>query len=219
VGHSLIPSRRLDSGRTQLSSPCRPPPSRDPSARGNARATRAHSPEPGRSTRARLALLAVGLDPGLGWMHRDAPYRESAALDLLEPLRPAVDDYVMRLLETRTFSRREFAELPTGQVRLMPDLARSLAATLPTWERMASVQAETIAKLLAKSARGAVRIPGAATRGASGKGRGTMGRGATRGTRRPRLVANACRECGLILEDPVDPRVRGVPRRPRICMV
>ncbi|MGH9322196.1 MAG: CRISPR-associated endonuclease Cas1, partial [Vicinamibacteria bacterium] len=44
----------------------------------------------------RLALLAVGLDPGLGWAHRDAPYRDSAALDLLEPLRPLVDDYVMR---------------------------------------------------------------------------------------------------------------------------
>ena len=70
----------------------------------------------------------------------------------------------------------EFAELPTGQVRLMPDLARSLAVTLPTWERMASMQAEKVAKLLAKSARGAVSIPGAATRGASGKGGSTMAR-------------------------------------------
>lgn len=149
----------------------------------------------------RLALLAVGLDPGLGWVHRDAPYRDSAALDVLEPLRPAVDDYVMRLLETRTFSSREFAELPSGQVRLMPNLARSLAATLPTWERMASMHAEMIAKLLAKAARGAVRIPGAATRGARGKGRATMGRGTTRVAGRPRLVPNACRECGLILDD------------------
>jgi hypothetical protein len=147
----------------------------------------------------RLALLAVGLDPGLGWVHRDAPYRDSAALDLLEPLRPAVDDYVMRLLETRTFSRREFAELPTGQVRLMPDLARSLAATLPTWERMASVEAQMVAKLLAKSARGAVRIPGAATRGASGKGRSTLARRSAKAPSKPRLVPNACRQCGLIL--------------------
>lgn len=148
----------------------------------------------------RLALLAVGLDPGLGWVHRDAPYRDSAALDLLEPLRPPVDDYVMRLLETRTFSRREFAELPTGQVRLMPDLARLLAATLPTWERLASVQAEIVAKLLAKSSGGTVRIPGAATRGARGKGGGTMGRRSTR-TAKPRRIPNACRYCGLILED------------------
>jgi CRISPR/Cas system-associated endonuclease Cas1 len=131
----------------------------------------------------RLALLAVGLDPGLRWAHRDAPYRDSAALDLLEVLRPEVDDYLMRLLEARTFSCREFAELPSGQVRLMPDLARALSTTLPVWERMASVQAERIARLLAKSARGNVRIPGPATRGSKGKGRATMARGS--GSRLP----------------------------------
>jgi hypothetical protein len=108
----------------------------------------------------------------------------------------------MRLLETRTFSGREFAELPSGQVRLMPGLARSLAATLPTWERLASVQAQMVAKLLARSARGAVRIPGATTRGASGKGGSTMARRSRQAPGRPRTVPNACRECGLVLVDP-----------------
>lgn len=53
----------------------------------------------------RLALLAVGLDPGLGWAHRDASYRDSAALDILEAVRPAVDEYLLQLLDSRTFSR------------------------------------------------------------------------------------------------------------------
>ena len=149
----------------------------------------------------RLALLAVGLDPGLGWAHRDAPYRDSAALDLLEVLRPEVDDYLMRTLETRTFSRKDFAELPSGQVRLMPELARSLATTLPTWERIASRGAQRIAKLLARSAKSNVRIPGATSRGAKGKGRTTMGRGVNKATGGTRLVPNACRECGLVLDD------------------
>ena len=113
---------------------------------------------------------------------------------------PVSYDYVMRLLETRTFSGREFAVLPSGQVRLMPPLARSLAATLPTWERLASIQAQMVAKLLAKSARGAVRIPGVATRGASGKGRSTMARRSAKAASRPRPVPNACRQCGLILD-------------------
>jgi CRISPR-associated endonuclease Cas1 len=74
----------------------------------------------------RLALLAVGLDPGLGWAHRDAPYRDSAALDLLEPLRPEVNAFVHRLIATRTFSRREFVETRDGQVWLAAELARAL---------------------------------------------------------------------------------------------
>jgi len=109
----------------------------------------------------RLAALAVGLDPGLGWAHRDTPYRDSAALDLLEALRPAVDEHLLDLLETRTFSRKEFAELPNGQVRLMPNLAHVLAtSTLPTWERMASSRAEIVAKILATSATAASVFPG-----------------------------------------------------------
>lgn len=146
----------------------------------------------------RLALLAVGLDPGLGWAHRDVPYRDSAALDLLEALRPAVDAYVLELVTSRTFSRREFAELATGQVRLMPELARSLAtSTLATWERLASSHAEAIAKSLAKAAGGSVRIPGRASRGSHGKGRATLGRRAGGGG--PATIRSACRTCGVIL--------------------
>jgi hypothetical protein len=64
---------------------------------------------------------------------------------------------------------------------------------------MASAQAEMVAKLLAKSSRGAVRIPGAATRGAKGKGGSTMAR-RSKVASRPRPVPNACRQCGLILD-------------------
>lgn len=147
----------------------------------------------------RLALLAVGLDPGLGWAHRDAPYRDSAALDLLEALRPSVDTYVVELVGSRTFARREFTELPTGQVRLMPELARSLATSiLATWERLASSQAEAIAKRLARATGVSVRIPGRATRGAKGKGRATLGRRI--GGRRRTTPPSACRTCGVVLE-------------------
>jgi hypothetical protein len=42
-------------------------------------------------------------------------------------VRPSVDEYVFGLLAERTFFRREFVELPTGQVRIAPSLARHLA--------------------------------------------------------------------------------------------
>lgn len=148
----------------------------------------------------RLALLAVGLDPGLGWAHRDAPYRDSAALDLLEPLRPLVDQYAMSLLRSRTFSRREFAEGPDGHVRLTADLAGALSSTLPIWERTASAHAEQIARLLARSAGLAVRVPGARTRGSRGGG-ASLGRRTGAAQQKARPIPSACRRCGVVLED------------------
>lgn len=39
----------------------------------------------------RLALVALGLDPGLGLgLHADTPNRDSLALDVLEPVRPQI---------------------------------------------------------------------------------------------------------------------------------
>lgn len=125
----------------------------------------------------RLALLAVGLDPGLGWANRDASYRDSAALDLLEAVRPSVDAQLITLLKARTFSRREFAELPSGEVRVMPELARLLVSSMPMWERAAAHPASRIARILARLAGTRVRGPGAQLAGArEERGGGTMGR-------------------------------------------
>jgi CRISPR-associated endonuclease Cas1 len=147
---------------------------------------------------ASLALLALGLDPGLGWAHRDAPYRDSAALDLVEAVRPDIDDYVLDLLGERTFSRREFGELPTGQVRLAPLLAKLLAeSTLGRWEETLTPHAEEIARTLAGAA--GVRAPSATARGAGSKGRGALARGSTTEAARTKRVPNACRMCGVIL--------------------
>jgi len=146
-------------------------------------------------------LLALGLDPGLGWAHRDAPYRDSAALDLVEAVRPDVDDYVFGLLAERTFSRREFIELPSGQVRVAPSLAKLLAeSTSPRWESAVAVHAEEVVKTLARSAGPSVRAPKTATRGAGGKGRGALGRGSSRSNSRVKRMPNACRSCGVVLD-------------------
>jgi CRISPR associated protein Cas1 len=80
-----------------------------------------------------LALRAVGLDPGIGIVHRDQPARDSLALDLLEAVRPAVDDYLLTLLRERTFAARDFYETRRGTVRILPPLTHQLAQTLPAW--------------------------------------------------------------------------------------
>lgn len=43
---------------------------------------------------ARLVAAELGLDPGLGVLHRDTPNRDSLASDLMEPARPLVDAFV-----------------------------------------------------------------------------------------------------------------------------
>jgi CRISPR-associated endonuclease Cas1 len=46
----------------------------------------------------RLAAVALGLDPGLAFLHADTSSRDSLACDLMEPIRPEVDAYVLNWL-------------------------------------------------------------------------------------------------------------------------
>jgi len=82
---------------------------------------------------ARLALLTVGLDPTLGVLHADQRNRDSFALDAMEPIRPAVDAFVLDLLEERILTSRDFAELPNGICRVRAPLTHELALTLGRW--------------------------------------------------------------------------------------
>jgi CRISPR-associated endonuclease Cas1 len=81
----------------------------------------------------RLALLAVGLDPTLGVLHADQRNRDSFALDAMEPIRPAVDAFVLDLLEERILTSHDFAELPNGICRVRAPLTHELALTLGRW--------------------------------------------------------------------------------------
>jgi CRISPR-associated endonuclease Cas1 len=60
-----------------------------------------------------LACAAVGLDPGLGIVHNDAKGRQSIALDIMEPVRPEAEAFVLDMLEARTFRS---TYLPQGRV-------------------------------------------------------------------------------------------------------
>jgi CRISPR/Cas system-associated endonuclease Cas1 len=49
---------------------------------------------------AEIALLTIGLDPGLGFFHVDYRSRDSFALNLMETARPDVDRFVLQLIQT-----------------------------------------------------------------------------------------------------------------------
>lgn len=80
----------------------------------------------------RSACEAVGLDPQVGFLHRDRPGRAGLALDLMEEFRHfLVDRLVLSLINRQQVSLRDFTHSETGAV-LMKDDARKLI--LQTWQ-------------------------------------------------------------------------------------
>ncbi|MGO9334146.1 MAG: CRISPR-associated endonuclease Cas1 [Acidimicrobiales bacterium] len=98
-----------------------------------------------------LACQVVGLDPGLGIVHADAKGRQSLALDLMEPVRPEVDAFVLDMVERRTFRKAEFTETSDGHVRLLAPLTHELAETMPQWAKSLGPIAEHVAHVFGKA--------------------------------------------------------------------
>lgn len=62
---------------------------------------------------------AHGLDPQMGFLHRDRPGRMSLALDLMEELRaPLADRVTLSLINRRQLSARDYEQQDTGAVLL-----------------------------------------------------------------------------------------------------
>jgi CRISPR-associated protein Cas1 len=97
---------------------------------------------------ARLAAVAVGLDPGLGMMHMDTDARDSLACDLMEPIRPDVDAYVLNWLRQESLRREWFHEERNGCCRLMGSFVERLSTTAPTWAQAVAPVAERVTKTL-----------------------------------------------------------------------
>jgi CRISPR-associated endonuclease Cas1 len=96
---------------------------------------------------ARLAAAELGLDPGLGVLHRDMPNRDSLACDLMEPVRPLVDAYVFDWLSRGPLRREWFFEQANGNCRLMGPFAAQLSETAWTWREAVAPYAEQAAKI------------------------------------------------------------------------
>jgi CRISPR-associated endonuclease Cas1 len=97
----------------------------------------------------RLALTAVGLDPGLGFgFHTDTGNRDSLALDVLEPVRPDVESWLVSWIMREPFRRADFVETANGNCRLSSTLCSKLSETAPTWARLVAPWAEFVTRAL-----------------------------------------------------------------------
>jgi CRISPR-associated endonuclease Cas1 len=101
----------------------------------------------------RIALTARALDVGLALFHADEANRASLAADVMEPVRPHVDAFVLNLARTRTFSAKDFAETREGACRLASALTHELVPTMATWARLVAPYAEVIARQVSQLAK------------------------------------------------------------------
>ena len=75
------------------------------------------------------ALSAAGLDPFVGFLHRDRPGRRSLALDVMEELRaPLADRFVLTLINNRQVEPSGFVQKENGAI-LMKDETRRILLT------------------------------------------------------------------------------------------
>jgi hypothetical protein len=95
-------------------------------------------------------------------LHTDQPSRDSLACDVMEPVRPQVDAWLLKFLSDNHFTRNDFFERRDGTVRLMTRLTRSLAETSPTWAKAVAPIAERVAAELLRSTKRRAKREGVA---------------------------------------------------------
>lgn len=135
----------------------------------------------------------LGLDPGLGFWHVDPPARDSLACDLMEPVRPQVDAFLLDWITREPLKRSWFFEQCDGNCRLMSTLAIELSQTARIWGRAVAPFAEWVARILWSSSKKPAGEPAPPTRL----------------TQRHKREAKGA---------PPFPPLERTPRRPRICL-
>lgn len=75
----------------------------------------------------RSALEGVGLDPAVGFLHRDRPGRPSLALDLAEEFRPLLGERIaLSMINRRQLSERDFRTFDNGAVQLKDEARKAV---------------------------------------------------------------------------------------------
>jgi CRISPR-associated endonuclease Cas1 len=75
----------------------------------------------------RIATVSQGLDPTIGYLHVCRPGRVALVYDLMEPLRPRVDRWLLDFVFSHTFTPSDFILQTGGACRLHPQLAKRVA--------------------------------------------------------------------------------------------
>ncbi len=79
------------------------------------------------------ALESVGLDPQVGFLHRDRSGRSSLALDMMEELRAYLGDrFALKLINTKMLNKDDFVIKENGSVLINEEARKSI---LTAWQK------------------------------------------------------------------------------------
>lgn len=74
----------------------------------------------------RSALECIGLDPTVGFLHRDRPGRSGLALDMMEEFRPVADRLALSLINRGQLQGKDFVVSDGGGIRMKDDARKTL---------------------------------------------------------------------------------------------
>ncbi|HGJ64137.1 TPA: type I-C CRISPR-associated endonuclease Cas1 [bacterium] len=75
----------------------------------------------------RSALETVGLDPAVGFLHRDRPGRPGLALDIMEEFRPVIADrLVLSLINRRQITKKGFTKAANSAITMDEDTRKKV---------------------------------------------------------------------------------------------
>ena len=144
----------------------------------------------------RLAITSLGLDPGLGLgLHTDTADRSSLAFDVLEPVRPEIERWLLSWIASEPLSRADFFETTTGNVRLMAPMCAKLSETVSVWGKLVAPWAEYVARTLSANVKSGRARTVPATRLTQQRRMETKGKIWVAAVKTPK-ADHVCRGCG-----------------------
>jgi CRISPR/Cas system-associated endonuclease Cas1 len=93
----------------------------------------------------------VGFDSMAGVAHADNQYRDSFVYEVMEPIRPDVDAWLLEFLQTHIFSAKDFHEKKDGGIRLTLRITPILAETVSLWSEKTELVIEQVEGVLLRS--------------------------------------------------------------------
>src|SRR5260370_8172760 len=79
---------------------------------------------------------------------QSAANRDSLALDVLEPVRPQAEAWLLNWVAREPLRRGDFFETGTGNCRLMSQLCTKLSGTAAVWSKLIAPWSEYVAQAL-----------------------------------------------------------------------
>jgi CRISPR-associated endonuclease Cas1 len=99
---------------------------------------------------ARLKILQAGLEPSAGIFHSDHKYRHSFIYDVIEPVRPIIDAWLIDFINHNKLHKNYFVEKENGVVRLTLYLTPLLCETITLWGNLIEPVISNLKRILTK---------------------------------------------------------------------